>query len=258
MPQITIREIGINYLTGSRKWPERQKGLVLIHGAGSSGLVWFGQKKALGAKRWCCCLDLPGHGRSGGRPLARLEDYVPCLIDLIKALKLGQVSLIGHSMGGAVALKAALTAPELVDRVAVICSGARLPVADRIMETATSDPSIIKSLLYPAANPDRITDRRIKALLATIDPEIMAADLAACRRLDLTDRIAQLARPLLVLAGANDRLLAPEIPRQLADSVPDAKYQTIADAGHLALLEQPQRVNSLLTAFLDAPNKPGE
>ena len=102
---------------------------VLIHGAGMDHSVWSLQTRYLAHHgRSVLAVDLPGHGRSGGEPLAsiaELADWVPKLID---AAGFEQAALVGHSMGAITALEAATRHPERVRALALLGVAERMPV----------------------------------------------------------------------------------------------------------------------------------
>ena len=87
--------------------------IILIHGAGGHHLSWPPQVRRLLGER-IFAVDLPGHGKSAGVGRHTIEDYAAAILDFVAALKLSTVVLIGHSMGGAIALRAAIEAPGQV------------------------------------------------------------------------------------------------------------------------------------------------
>src|SRR5512138_921979 len=113
--------------------------IILIHGAGGNHLYWPPQLRRMPGER-VFAVDMPGHGKSYGVGQHTTQDYAQNIMAFLKALKLASAALIGHSMGGGVALQAALNAPKRVVGLALIGSAARLRVGRELMHLL-ADPS---------------------------------------------------------------------------------------------------------------------
>src|SRR5512140_3865565 len=101
--------------------------VILIHGAGGHHLYWPAQVRRLHGER-VFALDLPGHGKSAGVGHHSVQDYSAEVLAFMDAMKFSRAVLVGHSMGGAVALQAALDAPERMLGLGLLGSAARLRV----------------------------------------------------------------------------------------------------------------------------------
>ena len=105
--------------------------------------------------------------------------------------------------------------------------------------------------MFPPAfaekNPDLIAER--KAALPKVDPQCFARACFALASMDLTNKVAGIKNPTLVLCGALDQTTPPALARALAKKIPGARYEEIADSGHCPMLEQPDRLVSLLLGF---------
>ena len=110
-----------------------RKPLVLIHGAGGDHLSWPSQIRRLSGYR-VYAPDLPGHGKSGGHGLQRVESYGEVVLNWIQALELPKIVLGGHSMGGAIALWLTVNHPDLIHGLVLMSTGATLPVDGGIPE----------------------------------------------------------------------------------------------------------------------------
>src|SRR5271157_2256127 len=117
--------------------------VILIHGAGGSHLSWPPHLRRLHDQRMFA-LDLPAHGKSEGIGRHAIEDYVHDVLEFMSELKIYSAILVGHSMGSAVALSAAIHFPERVTALGLIGSGARLRVAPALLQSA-SDPSMFEN-----------------------------------------------------------------------------------------------------------------
>src|SRR5215212_8694137 len=112
------------YLKRGRSGPA----LVCIHGAGGTHAHWGYQLRDLSAVAQVYAIDLPGHGRSAPPGRGSIAGYAAALYDWMDTLGLDRAALIGHSMGGAVALWMALEAPERVAGLGLVGAGGRMRV----------------------------------------------------------------------------------------------------------------------------------
>jgi len=224
--------------------------VVFLHGAAASGLVFGNQFQPFRKKAQCYFVDLPGHGASPRlSTTSTINTYADSVVDFIRELK-RPVDLVGHSMGGAIALEIALLHPELLRRLILVASGCRLPGSaevlkwleqnyesglDRIARNCFSD-SVDASLL-----------RTSRSQMARTDPEIVRTDFLACSLFARCDRLQEIRVPTLVICGEDDRMAPIELSQQLANSIPNARLEVIPRGSHLVMLEQPQRFNEAVT-----------
>jgi pimeloyl-ACP methyl ester carboxylesterase len=194
-------------------------------------------------------VDLPGHPH--GAALDRIEALAGALAPAVESLD-GPRALVGHSLGGAVALELARTRPELVDGLVLIASGARLPVPEAVLDSVHSDPAAERRRLMEAfvADPDLPISGEVGAALAECDDAVLAADYAACAAADLRGRLAAVRAPALVIAGGDDRLTPPWLSEELARELPMAQLVLVPGARHMAMADADGTVNLLAAAFL--------
>lgn len=228
--------------------------LLLLHGAGGNWRQWGHQVRDLAARgRRVIALDLPGHGRSGGEPASRLEAYAPLLCRFMARLDLYGVTLVGHSMGGAIALATALERPPPLARLAVVASGARLRVHRAILSGFASDDgraiiSLIGAWSRAGGTPQKEVDQILASLRAT-PGKVYLTDFKACARFDVRDRVAALAVPTLILCGKGDTMSPPRNSRELAALLPLSRLEWIEGAGHMVMLERAREVTAALHHF---------
>ncbi len=230
--------------------------LVLVHGAGGTLWHWPPEIRRL-AGRPVYALDLPGHGDSGGSGRSSIAEYAQAVLDWMEGLDLPPAVLTGHSMGGAIALQAALTAPERIRALGLVGTGARLRVAPQILEGAASPqtfPSTVETIMCWAFHPQ--SDAALKALaqerMLQVPHGVLHDDFAACDVFDVRPHLERLTMPALVVCGAEDKMTPPKFSRFLAERLPDARLRLIPRAGHMVMLEQPRQVAQALAEFLAA------
>jgi pimeloyl-ACP methyl ester carboxylesterase len=221
--------------------------------------------------------DLPGHGLSD--PPAgdySLGAHACAMRDLLPTLGYPRASIVGHSLGGGVALQSAYQFPERTERVVLISSGglgaevtpllraATLPGADAVVAGLSTIPAALTQRLFglvPALighSDARVLadvlrgltdDHQRRAFLRTARTVIdwRGQTVSAGRQLGLLSEV-----PLLIAWGANDKTIPPQHHHALAERVPHAVTVEIADAGHYPHETAPTQVLSALQTFLAA------
>jgi pimeloyl-ACP methyl ester carboxylesterase len=226
--------------------------LVLLHGAGGTHLHWPPQLRRLPDVP-VYALDLPGHGRSPAAGAATLSGYREVVQAAANALLGGPFVLGGHSLGGAVALDFALTCPGQLAGLGLVSTGARLPVDAAILEGLLVDRAAtleeIARRAY-AAPPDPHLEAVLVRRLLESDPDVLYADLLLCSSFDYRHRLAQIRIPSLIICGARDNLVSPAYGRELHEGLPGSCLHLLEEAGHMAMLEQPDEVAGLFARFL--------
>ena len=164
----------------------------------------------------------------------------------------GPRAIVGHSLGGAVALELARRHPDLVDGLVLLATGARLPVPDRIMEGLRADFAAECERVIAAsflAGPSRAAERLREAMHAA-GPGALEADYLACAGFDARGALGEVRAPALVIAAGGDRLTPPWLSEELARELPLAQMALVPDAGHAVMAEGAGAVNLLLAAYL--------
>ncbi len=127
--------------------------LICVHGAGGTHAHWGYQMRDLSDASLIYTIDLPGHGRSTPPGRTTVAEYGAALLDMIDVLGLERAALVGHSMGGAIALWAALQAPERVAGLGLVGTGGRLRVAPAILDGLSRDLLATIRLIAAARRP---------------------------------------------------------------------------------------------------------
>lgn len=237
--------------------PDLSRGetILCLHGAGGNGGYFADLLRDLSARHSPLAFDQPGHGRSGGLDsLGSIERMAAFLGAFIDKLGLRPPVLLGHSMGGAVALRYALDRPDAV-RALVLCgSGARFRVPEELLETERrvtegKERRRFTRDAFSPRTPDEIV-RRGWMEDARTDPRAAYGDLLACAQWDAMDRLAQIRVPTLVVVGEDEQPRLLEQSELLATRLRDARRRVIAESGHALPLEKPAALAAAVEEFL--------
>jgi pimeloyl-ACP methyl ester carboxylesterase len=190
--------------------------LVFLHGIGTGSEAWQPQVEAF------------RHSRVVFTP-AVVPSLVRASSDL-DALGLACADLCGLSWGSLVALQFALARPERVSRLVLAAGFASLPIHLRMFQYAMS--TLVR--VVPGA------------------PHELAGPMRQGARFDVREQARRLETPTLVLCGARDRLNL-SLCRSLARLLPNGRFETVPDAGHVANVDNPLAFNASLDAFLSHP-----
>ena len=225
--------------------------LLMLHGAGSRGDGFLPQLSGLKDIN-VLALDLPGHGQTPGPGRDKVVDYAAWLAELLAEGPVKPV-LMGHSMGGAVAMTLAAGHPRLVRGLVLVSTGPRLPVNPALLAGLQSDFEasvrlVVKWAYAPEADPALLAQGVENMLQA--DPRVMHGDFVACDGFDFRERLAGLALPCLILVGEQDKMTPPNLSQAMAETIPGAELKLIPGAGHMPFLERHQEVNALLSEFM--------
>lgn len=255
------------------------KPLLMIHGFGANLCTWRLVAPRLAERRRVILLDLKGSGESD-KPLGQEygpQDHARLVVELIHSLGLTELSLVGHSMGGGVALLTALqlaeTGDRSLDRLILVNSIAypqklpafvatlRVPVVGKIAMRLTPASVMARVVLREAYfRAERITaqtveayarplrDRQAKRALITTAKRVIPADLER-----LQSRYPSISTPTLVIWGDHDRIVPLANGQRLARELPHARLAVIEDCGHMTPEEQPEAFLGQLETFLQTP-----
>jgi len=258
--------------------------IVLIHGMVNSSRHWRAVAEDLGRDHYVIAPDLIGHGDSATpRGDYSLGAHAAYIRDLLAVLGVDQATIVGHSLGGGVAMQFFYQFPARVQRLALVSSGglghevspllrsATLPGIDPLLAVATNEH--VLAALWRAG--ERLQERGVqkgvylqaiaRALLPLRGAGARAAFLHTLRsvidvrgqRVAATDRLHLLAgMPTLIVWGRRDRTIPPEHGRRMHEAVPHSHFVELARAAHFPHLEDPAGLAAALRSFV-AESDPG-
>jgi pimeloyl-ACP methyl ester carboxylesterase len=245
--------------------------VLLIHGTGASTAWWDPVVPPLAGACRVIRLDLAGHGRSGspagGYGIPAQARRVGGVLDRLGA---GRVTVIGHSTGGTVATALAEQRPGTVTALALIDIGPSLdaftgqggvlgrlllaPVPGRLLWALRTKTMIREAMRTAFTRPVDIPDAIIKATLGMTHRALAGTSRASGDYLgqqDLSDRLAVLGLPVLVIFGAEDRRWRSSSAAAY-HAVPGARVEMLPGVGHTPMMEDPQTTGKLLLDFIEA------
>jgi 2-succinyl-6-hydroxy-2,4-cyclohexadiene-1-carboxylate synthase len=234
--------------------------LVLLHGFTQTGRSWAGVTAALGERYRALAPDLPGHGDASWRRPATID----ACIAYLRALRFEQFVLGGYSMGGRIALHAALALPGQVSRLVLV--GASPGLADPAERDARRRADAALADRIEAIGVEAFTQEwarqplfagqpRGVAELAQEDrlrntPEGLAASLRGMGTGAMTpvwERLGELEMPVALVAGSRDEKFTA-IAERMAEAIPQATLHVVEHAGHAVQLEDPVAVAHIIEA----------
>ena len=254
--EIQVREIG------------QGPAVVLVHGFPLDGAMWSGAARALSVHFRVLKPDLPGRGENPASARGTIESYADFIGAIVAGLP-APVGLAGFSMGGYAALALMKRSPANVGALALVDSRATADDAagkaarEQAIATVRSggaaaivDGMVGKLITADSARNANLVER-LRRIILRQKPETIESDLAAMRdRPDSMDFLPRIGVPAIVLVGDQDALTPPEDARSMAAAIPQARYVSIANAGHLTPMERPGAVASALSEFFSAALSP--
>lgn len=244
---------------------------IFIQGVGVHGGAWTPQIDFLSARYECLSFDNRGLGRS--QPIGTglsIEQMADDTLALMDARGWRSAHVVGHSMGGLIALEVALSATHRVRSLSLLCSFPRGRDAIRVtpamiwtglrthVGTKAQRRRAFLGIVMPRAALAKADHAVLAAELAPLfghdlahQPPVIVKQIAAMARYDATSRLPELAGvPTLVVSAVHDRLAPPYIGRAMAAAIPGARFVEIPDAAHGAAIQHAAHINALLMEHL--------
>ncbi len=261
MPIVDTGRWKLNYVEEGSGTP-----LLLIHGLAGDHTAWLPQIAEFKSRHRVIAIDNPGGGKSSAvsEPTS-MQEMAEDVLRLLDALGVESAHVVGRSMGGAIAQRMALTAPERVRSLVLAASFARLdPIGRRWLESmrdfvlrggAWSDwaklfsPTFVSNA-YFNTHPEVMA--RIEALIGdeSRDKRSYVNLNNAVLASDTMDEIGRLACPVLIMAGRLDPICSPAVTGWMQQALPAAETAWFEESSHFFLMEEPQKAMAVLSDWL--------
>ena len=233
--------------------------VVLIHGFGADLGAWMFVQPGLAENTATFALDLPGHGGSakdvGG---ATLADFAETVAAFMTAREIGLAHFVGHSLGGGVAIEMALRFPASVSSLSLVAPSGLGPEINGafiqgfieagrrkelkpVLEDLVADPSLISRDMVN----DVLKFKRLDGVIPGLTAISEAAFGGGRQQTVLADRLGEIACPMQVIWGAEDKIL----PVSHADAFPGSTH-ILPNTGHMPHMEQAAEVTRLISALI--------
>ncbi len=239
--------------------------LVFLHGIGGRASGWAPIQQACAQVGYSSLAwDMPGYGDSPNIDPYTFDGLSDALVALMDANDLQQAVLVGHSLGGMVALQMWARHPQRVAGMVLAASSPAFGhgsgdfqqtfIAQRLapLEAGKSMADVAEGLVPTMVAPgfDGPGLAHAKACMATITPAAYKAALGALVQFEQRTALQTITVPTLCIAGEHDRTAAPSVVQRMSDKIPNAQYLCLPKVGHLLTFEQPDSFADALLPFL--------
>lgn len=246
--------------------------VVFVHGLGGTWKNWLENLPFFARHRRVVALDLPGFG-SSELPESRISigSFADCVEEVCRQLGLGEVDLVGNSMGGFVSAEIAITRPQRVHRL-VLVDAAGISIVDlhraptlTLMRLVAAQASWTEGQRQILARP-RLRHLAFRAVMR--HPTRLALDLLAHQAggpgmpgfllamdallsYDFRDRLPEISCPTLIVHGEDDMLVPAQDAWEFRRLIAGSRLRVLQDTGHVPMLERPQTFNEIVGEFLE-------
>ena len=252
--------------------------LLLIHGMGGSYENWRAVIDPLARHHTIVAPDLPGHGRSAtGAGDYSVGALAATLRDLLISLGHDSATLVGHSLGGGIAMQLAYQFPELAERLVLVASGGLGPEVSPVLRAAAlpganlfiaatagvgrmSAPMVGRGLASVGLRPNVDVEAVARGYASLADRDRRTAFLATLRsvidsrgqRVDARDRLYLAGGvPVMLIWGSRDAIIPVRHGERAHEAIPGSRLEIFNGVGHLPQLEAPARFVAALEGFLE-------
>ncbi len=252
--------------------------LLLIHGVAGTHATWDPVIEPLAQRHTVIAPDLPGHGDSEpGAGDYSLGSLAACLRDLLIKLGHDRATLVGHSLGGGIAMQFSYQFPEITERLVLVSSGGLGPEVSPVLRAAalpganlfiaaTAAPgraagsALARGLASVGLQPSADVAEIARGYASLVDAGRRSAFLATLRsvvgpegqRVEAGDRLYLTEGvPVLIIWGRRDRIIPVSHGEHAHEAIPDSRLEIFDAAGHMPQLEVPARFVAVLERFLE-------
>ena len=243
----------------------RGRPVLLLHGWLGSWMLWRNTIETLGQHYRTYALDFFGFGESGDKADSfSVDNFVLLVSQFMDRLGIVEAPIVGHSMGGTVALSTAVIFPERVSKVVVIGSPIQGSSLNLLLKMSGNPnfanliwrfPGLLKLFLsYYAtfmANDGQQMSRMIQSDISKVTVHSFFESIRTLRQKDITLDIHSLKMPIMGMYGRKDIIVHPNQARVLQQHVSHSVVDWYEDAGHFIMLDAPDRFHASIREFID-------
>jgi len=249
--------------TAAHELDPAKPSVVFVHGAGLDHSLFGLQSRYFGYHgRNVLALDLPGHGRSEGPPLATIEEMADWLCAVLKKTEIPKAAIVGHSMGSLVAIEFAARYPAQAERIAFCAVAFPMKVSEPYLEAARANDYSAFDMHTVWGHAAQVSFARnpnpgmwmygdMLARLERLAPGVLHAGLKACNDYAAgLESAAKVKCPVLFILGRRDVMTPPRATQVLRDKFSNSKTVEIPVSGHSLMVEAPDEVLDALIGFI--------
>jgi pimeloyl-ACP methyl ester carboxylesterase len=248
-------------LNAAPHWLEAKAPVLFIHGLATDHTIWGKQAAAFVTERPVILVDMRGHGRSD-KPegdVYEIARHADDLLGLLRHLAYRKTHVVGVSMGGMVAQQVALRSPGLLASLTLVCSSCEPPKEGATLEwrLGVFDKSpTLEGYYGPVLQ--RGLGKSMPAELRDYMYQLTIHNSRAVQRSGITatfsynarDDMGRIKVPTLVVGGAEDGSISPQLSQQLAELIPNAQLEILPACGHAPYFEAPDALNMAVRKFI--------
>ena len=239
--------------------------IVFLHPFSTSGYIWTFQTFTFACTNQCIVIDHRGHGRADKPQQGyAIKDIAADVLAVLDSLKIQKAVFVGNSIGGMITMQINLDAPERVIGNVIVSSGTNLGAGmpPEVGQAFANDlkgafGGLIDGALSAKTKrerPEVVDMLKAQFLVEANFPHYVffasAGDPNGVFNWNITDRLKDIKKPTLILAGEEDGATPVVANQFLADNIPGSKIKILKDIGHFLELENPNLFNSELRSFL--------
>ena len=262
----TVQGAPLYAYTGGKEFDPSKPTAVFIHGVLNDHSVWILQTRYFANHGWnVLAIDLPGHGRSGGKAPTTVQEAAQSVIALLDAVGVDKAILMGHSLGSLIAMQAAAEHPTRASQLVMVGTAYPMRVSPALLENSISNPSkaidmvnvFSHSTLAPppsALGPGTWLLGGSKALMRRVlasnpHENIFNIGFKACDQYDQGETaMSQVVCPTLFLLAKKDQMTPPKAAQSLIQKARDGHVAWV-NAGHQMMVEAPEECLAAMLAF---------
>jgi pimeloyl-ACP methyl ester carboxylesterase len=257
--QVKVNGTDVFVATGGREFDASLPTVVLLHGAGFDHTTWALHSRWFAHHGFAVLApDLPGHGRSPGKPLSTIAEMADWTAGLLEAAGAAQAKLVGHSMGSLIALETAARHPAKVSSLSLIGTAATMTVGPDLLKAAEANEQAAIDMvsiwglgfhaeLGGSLAPGLWMHSGAQRVLEQCKPGVLFNDLAACNAYQgALAAAAKISVPVTLILGERDMMTPAKAGKALAAAIANARTVVLPGAGHMMMSERPDELLAAL------------